>query len=197
MSRSQHYQYVGPDAIRTAVASSAQGRPINSPADLADWLARAPVADRSEPFTFVVTIDGVLRLAPRRSEHVACAGGAPVLSAGEMTFGLDAGTWTVVEVSNQSTGYCPGIESWPTVAGACERAELRHLAASPLVPCSGTVSNASNSIWSRMGTTPAHSAPLPLRPTADTPAVGPAQAMPTAATPHPESHTMSRGSEIG
>ncbi|MEU6730442.1 hypothetical protein ABZ917_42625 [Nonomuraea wenchangensis] len=36
-------------------------------------------------------MDGVLLLAPRRSEHVACAGGRPVLSAGEISFAREAG----------------------------------------------------------------------------------------------------------
>ena len=43
----------------------------------------------------VVTLDGVLRLAPRRSEHVALAGGRHVLAAGEMTFVGSAPGWRV------------------------------------------------------------------------------------------------------
>jgi hypothetical protein len=33
--------------------------------------------------TFAIDAKGSLRVADRRSEHVACAGGGPVLSAGE------------------------------------------------------------------------------------------------------------------
>ncbi|MER7374634.1 hypothetical protein [Streptomyces lanatus] len=83
------------------------------------------VAELAEPFTFVVGIDGVLRLAPRRSEHVACAGGDVVLSAGEISFMCEADRWTVSEVSNQSTGYCPDVTSWSEVARAPDAAELR------------------------------------------------------------------------
>jgi hypothetical protein len=65
-------------------------------------------------------------VAPRRSEHVACAGGEPVLSAGEISFARDGKRWMVNEVSNQSTGYCPDVTSWPAVAAALERAGLDH-----------------------------------------------------------------------
>lgn len=75
-----------------------------------------------EPFTFVVAVDGVLRLALRRSEHVACAGGAEVLGAGEIAFARDGAGWTVSEVSNQSTGYCPDPDCWPAVGDALDRA---------------------------------------------------------------------------
>src|SRR6185503_7650273 len=74
--------------------------------------------------TFVVDREGVLRLADRRSEHVACAGGEEVLSAGEIFF---AGRGAeVVEVSNLSTGYCPEPSSWPAVAHALESAGIAH-----------------------------------------------------------------------
>jgi hypothetical protein len=69
---------------------------------------------------------GDLYVAPRRSEHVACAGGRPVLSAGEITFTRQDRRWTVTEVSNQSTGYCPEPSAWPAVAAACKRAGLEH-----------------------------------------------------------------------
>ncbi|WP_067477413.1 hypothetical protein [Actinomadura hibisca] len=105
------YPYVGPADLLAAVDGPG-GVPLGEMGD----------RDADEPFTYVVALDGTLLLAPQRSEHVACAGGAPVLAAGEITF---AGG-EVVEVSNQSTGYCPGPESWPAVAAALDRAGLRH-----------------------------------------------------------------------
>ncbi|MGW4807057.1 hypothetical protein [Kitasatospora sp. NPDC004272] len=65
----------------------------------------------------------MLRLADRRSEHVACAGGAAVLGAGEVAF---APGRRVAEVSNLSTGYCPDTACWPAVAAALERAGASH-----------------------------------------------------------------------
>lgn len=82
------------------------------------------MAELAEPFTFVVDGGGWLLLAPRRSEHVVCAGGEPVLGAGEVGFAWEAGRWAVTVVSNQSTGYCPDLSSWPAVARALDRAGL-------------------------------------------------------------------------
>ncbi|TCO61994.1 hypothetical protein EV192_102131 [Actinocrispum wychmicini] len=88
-------------------------------------MSRRSTEELAEPVTFIVDTDGVLRLAPRRSEHVACASGGMVLCAGEMSFCREAGRWRVGEVSNQSTGYCPDVTSWPAVAEALDRAGIR------------------------------------------------------------------------
>lgn len=120
------YQYVGPAELKARVEPDDGGKSIRTPEDLACWLSTREPEERAEPFTFVVGTDGVLRLAPRRSEHVSCAGGAPVLSAGEMSFHQSAGQWSVPDISNQSTGYCPDTSSWPTVAAALDRAGITH-----------------------------------------------------------------------
>lgn len=105
-----------------AVRPCDEGEPVTTRAALMAWLTKR-AEERTEPFTFVVDLEGVLRVAPRRSEHVACAAGRPVLSAGEITFHDDH---TVTEISNQSTGYCPAPASWPAVAAALDRAGLHH-----------------------------------------------------------------------
>lgn len=120
------YGYVGPAGLRAAVRPGGAGRRIHSAADFDTWAAERPAAELTEPFTFVVDTDGILRLAPRRSEHVACAGGEPVLGAGEIAFVLETGRWAVSEVSNHSTGYCPDAVSWPAVARALDRIGLKH-----------------------------------------------------------------------
>lgn len=95
------YPYVGPASI--LAAGGAPGRVLRSAEELDGWPG-------AEPFTYVVDMSGTLRLAPRRSEHVACAGGEPVLGAGEILFSRTAdGGWAVESVSNQSTGYCPVV----------------------------------------------------------------------------------------
>ncbi|MEU6193008.1 hypothetical protein [Streptomyces sp. NPDC047061] len=117
------YRYVGPAELAVAARqSAATGTPIESVADFESWAGRQSPAELAEPFTYVVGTDGLLRLAPRRSEHVACAGAAAVLGAGEITFVFvrEAGRWAVDEVSNQSTGYCPDTASWPAVARALD-----------------------------------------------------------------------------
>ncbi|MER6533597.1 hypothetical protein ABT215_07215 [Streptomyces sp900105755] len=105
------------------------GTRIASVADFESWAARQSPAELAEPFTYVVGADGLLCLAPRRSEHVACAGGAAVLGAGEITFVREAGQWAASEVGNQSTGYCPDVTSWPAVARALDGIPLRRPAA--------------------------------------------------------------------
>lgn len=100
------------------------GRRIGSAADFDGWIMEQSAAELAEPFTFVVGMDGVLRLAPRRSEHVACASGDMVLSAGEISFMREADRWTVSEASNQSTGYCPDASSWAEVARALDAVGL-------------------------------------------------------------------------
>ncbi|MEU1177971.1 hypothetical protein ABZ464_10020 [Streptomyces sp. NPDC005820] len=111
------YPYVGPEDIRRAVAPGAEGHVVGGLADLAAF-----AVEDGEPYTYVVGLDGRLRLAPRRSEHVACAGGGDVLGAGEISFRGTGRGWEVHEVSNQSTGYCPDPDCWPAVAAALDRA---------------------------------------------------------------------------
>jgi len=127
----RRHQYVGPAEILASLKPGDGGTPIATADHLANWLCSVPVPDLAEPFTFVVDLDGVLRLAPRRSEHVACAGGRDVLAAGEISFVPSRpdggpGRWIVGEISNQSTGYCPDLDSWAAVAAALDRAGLAH-----------------------------------------------------------------------
>ncbi|MGW0131436.1 hypothetical protein [Streptomyces sp. NPDC003299] len=107
-----------------AAVRSGGGCRISSAAEFSGWIAGRSATEPAEPFTFVVDTDGVLRLAPRRSEHVACAGGGRVLSAGEIGFVREADGWAVGEISNHSTGYCPDVTSWPAFARALDRAGL-------------------------------------------------------------------------
>ncbi|MFD4795237.1 hypothetical protein OG473_00135 [Streptomyces anulatus] len=123
-ARGRSYRYVGPVELKAAVRPGSSGCRISSAAEFSDWIAGRSAAELTEPFTFVVGTDGALRLAPRRSEHVACAGGDMVLGAGEIGFERAADGWAVSEVSNQSTGYCPGIGSWSAVARALDGAGL-------------------------------------------------------------------------
>ncbi|MDI3405050.1 hypothetical protein [Streptomyces cavernicola] len=118
--RWRRYGYVGPAELRGLVRPGGEGCGLRSAADFEGWVSGLTRDELAEPFTYVVDETGVLRLAPRRSEHVVCAGGGAVLSAGEMSFRVAAGRWQVSEVSNQSTGYCPDVSSWPAVAAAVD-----------------------------------------------------------------------------
>lgn len=123
------HPYVGPPELRRLLTPALEGTPIRRRADLTTWLASRPGPELAEPFTYVVDLAGRLRLAPRRSEHVVCAGGAPVLCAGEIAFEATDGAvgWAVHEVTNQSTGYCPDPGSaWPALAAALDLAGIAH-----------------------------------------------------------------------
>jgi hypothetical protein len=98
------YAYVGPAELLAAIDGE-RGAAIRTRDDLIAWVR----AQGGSPViaTYVVDDEGVLRVAPRRSEHVACAGGGAVRAAGELS--VDR-TGVVLELSNQSTGYCPDLE---------------------------------------------------------------------------------------
>ena len=119
------YRYVGPRHIAERISPERTGVPVTSPGAVRAWV-RESAQDLSSgqvTATFVVDHTGALLIADRRSEHVACAGGRPVRAAGEITFRL-ATSVEVLEVSNQSTGFCPEPESWLAVAAALSGAGL-------------------------------------------------------------------------
>jgi len=77
-----------------------------------------------ERCTYVVDANGVLRIAARRTEHVVCAGGGEVFTAGELRFEPVDGDLRVSEATNQSTGYCPDSASYDALASTLERAGI-------------------------------------------------------------------------
>ncbi len=122
----REYHYVGPGEIRDAARARSPGTPIHAVEDLRQWLASTPTDRTVEGdwiATFTLGTDQVLRVAPRRSEHVACAAGGPVLSAGEITMDDDG---EVVAISNHSTGFCPEPESWGFVEAVLDRLGISH-----------------------------------------------------------------------
>src|SRR5215470_10910137 len=104
------YPYVGPAKIAASVAGVPSEGPLRSPGDMTEWIGRYRHEfgrDGCLTATFVVDEEGFLRLADRHREHVACAGGRPVLAAGEIMLRLEGTSAVVEEIINQSTGYCP------------------------------------------------------------------------------------------
>jgi hypothetical protein len=121
------YQYVGPKAFADRAPAAPAGVRIQRPEDVLHWVLRTGqelTGEGDVTATFIVDEAGWLRIADRSSEHVACAGGMPVLSAGEITLNVMPAGVRVSSVTNQSTGYCPEPESWPAVQAALERASL-------------------------------------------------------------------------
>jgi len=121
------YRYVGPKKIAECAPAAPAGVRVESPEDVRRWIrqTRQDVdAAGNVVATFVIDEAGWLRIADRRSEHLACAGGKPVRSAGEITFNIRRESVSVSWMTNQSTGYCPGPDSWPAVRAALARAGL-------------------------------------------------------------------------
>lgn len=102
------YEYVGPCRLLALVGQMAPGDVVVSWEDVRRWC----VGVQRRTLTYVVDVRKRLLIADRHCEHVVCAGGGPVLCAGELTLSLEGEQWIVDEVSNQSTGFCPQVESW-------------------------------------------------------------------------------------
>jgi hypothetical protein len=121
------YRYQGPQIIAHAVADHPEGYPIRSVADLEHWMRQTEQQMNRWGLveaTYVINQEGILCLADRHSEHVACAGGKAVRGAGEMFFSSGNNGWEVSDLSNQSTGYCPEPASWAEVAAALDQIPL-------------------------------------------------------------------------
>jgi hypothetical protein len=125
MAQIRRYRYVGPAELRDE-AVPGNFVVLDVAATLDSWLGRQGREERVEPFTFVIALDGMLRLGPRRSEHVALAGGQDVLAAGELRFAPAEAGRRVAEVTNQSTGYCPDPDCWPAVGAVLDRLGVLH-----------------------------------------------------------------------
>lgn len=121
------FPYRGPSRLVPASGARPAGVVVETAlqfADLADDPSQERLGDGSVAFTYVVDQSNSLRVANRRSEHVVCAGGEPVLAAGELfvTPGRK-GSW-VVRASNFSNGYMPSEDSFMALKLALERARL-------------------------------------------------------------------------
>ena len=123
------YNYVGSKEIKDSVDNYPAGTIIKSKQDIKNWLDNTESKIDKSKFiicTFVIDIEGYLRIADRHSEHVACSGGYPVLSAGEIFFVFNGNKYEIIEITNQSTGFCPEPESWLSVKQALDRIPLEH-----------------------------------------------------------------------
>lgn len=114
------YRYVGPAEIAARCAAHPRGHAVRDLDELRRAL-RALGGGERRTTTFVVDGVGILRVADRASEHVACAGGGPILAAGELTV---TSRGEVIEVTNLSTGFCPEPAAWPALVAALDAAGL-------------------------------------------------------------------------
>jgi hypothetical protein len=128
MSKPKLYNYVGSEEIKLSIIDFGIGTVIASVSDIRNWIDntcdRKTISSNLVIATFVIDMYGELRLADRHSEHIACAGRKPVLSAGEIFISCNKNYFEVSEITNQSTGYCPEIESWEHVEIALNKISI-------------------------------------------------------------------------
>ena len=123
------YGYVGCQSIKFSVSDYPIGVQIKSKKLLEQWIKdtnQKPNNIRLIAATFVIDLQGYLRIAERHSEHIACSGGEKVFSAGEIFLSSQYSNREVIEISNQSTGFCPESKSWLAVQQALNRIPLNH-----------------------------------------------------------------------
>lgn len=118
------YRYIGPPEL--CGLRSPTRRRIDNANDILSWARQNGEGSDEIIVTFIVNARGALWIADRRSEHIACAAGEPVLSAGEMTFDIAGERIEVVAVTNQSTGFCPQPSTWLYVSHALDAISLLH-----------------------------------------------------------------------
>lgn len=124
----QLYHYVGSKNILANVSEERRGQKIRNFEDIKHWVEKTKqkIINHTLVMTFIINQDMDLVISDRHSEHVVCAGGEPVLTAGEMTFYFEEKTIEVTEISNQSTGYCPKPSSWEVIKIALNRLNIAH-----------------------------------------------------------------------
>ncbi|RYG57664.1 hypothetical protein EON80_27995 [bacterium] len=125
----KEHAYIGPPELLSLIGQPSTRRGISDVADFISWVEatqQAPDENGEVIVTFIINTVGQLWIADRRSEHVVCAAGEPVLSAGEMTFRLSKNEVEVTAATNQSTGFCPEPESWAAVGVALDKLGLSH-----------------------------------------------------------------------
>jgi hypothetical protein len=123
----KQYFYVGskPKSVQQLLRDPSPRSQITAQGDVVNWL-RNRFDPESFTATFIIDVNEQLWIADQRSEHIVCARGEAVLAAGEITFTIDQGIVRVVEITNQSTGYCPEPESWDVVAAVLDQTGMQH-----------------------------------------------------------------------
>lgn len=127
-NKMQLYSYIGSQEIFDALDFNFKSYKISNSDDVFFWIKSTSqeIINNSVIATFIIDENHNLFINDRHSEHVLCAGGRKVLSAGEILFLIDGKDISINEISNQSTGYCPKPESWKEVEYALKNIEITH-----------------------------------------------------------------------
>ncbi len=123
------YPYVGNASLRDNLPPTSHRYHVMQSKALLQWLKETKQPnniDNSLTVTFIIDFGNKLWINDRHSEHVLCANGEDVLSAGEMTFDVANTPVDIVSITNQSTGYCPEPESFRSVKLALNQTDLKY-----------------------------------------------------------------------
>jgi hypothetical protein len=119
------YHYIGAKEILKQVDITKIGKIISSQSDVKNWIIETNQTcnvNNEIIATFVIDLCENLRINDRRSEHIVCANGENILSAGEITFQIKHNQIiSISQITNLSTGYCPSIKSWYFVEKALSK----------------------------------------------------------------------------
>jgi len=128
MKHIQSYFYVGSEEIAERVDKRYEGAKIRQITDIQKWIEDTDqtITNENITATFIINEEKELVISDRHSEHVMCAGGRNVLSAGEITFSFEQEEVSVNDISNQSTGYCPQSASWEIVEIVLDKIGIEH-----------------------------------------------------------------------
>lgn len=120
------YHYIGPKELLRSLDNTSPRHELTGPSGLEQFAKSIGVSfwNGSATFSYVVLPPMRLFIADRRSEHLACARGEPVLTAGEITFTKGSSGLEVSAANNLSTGYCPESSSWGALDLALRAANL-------------------------------------------------------------------------
>lgn len=123
----RRYAYVGPPEVLAAAAGKEPGDLVLRAHDVRAWALRTDQVANEEGLiraTYTIDAQWALRVADYGGEHVACAGGGPVLAAGVAWFEVAPLSVTVVRIDNHSTGFCPEPTCWRAVARVLDAAGI-------------------------------------------------------------------------
>ncbi|MBI4852423.1 MAG: hypothetical protein HY819_11560 [Acidobacteria bacterium] len=123
------YKYLGKEENRVKSKIESGRQLLTNQEDVLNWLKKNghKIGENKEiTATFIVDKEERMWIADRNSEHVLCAKGEDVLSAGEITFCLIKNKIMISGITNQSTGYCPEPDSWPCVSISLDKVGLQH-----------------------------------------------------------------------
>ncbi len=132
-SKMTEYSFVGNNILLNLIKPELKGFHIKSMSDVELWISKNhQQADFNHEITatFVIDLNFNLLVNDRHSEHVVCANGQNILSAGEITFEILAkyknkkSKIIISKITNLSTGYCPSPTSWIAIQKTLEKIDI-------------------------------------------------------------------------